>query len=84
MRNQVRLALIMGALCGSVGYAQDDLGGTVQRVGVDLGLYRGFKGTDFIIASQFDASGTMLVDGRMVPVPRYRSQIRWDVGPLRR
>lgn len=83
MRYRVVISLVMVAMVGAVGRAQNDLNTTVHQVGYSLGLYRGFKETDFIIASQFDAAGTMQVGGRVVKIPRYRLQVRWDTPGMR-
>ena len=77
------ISLMMVATFGVVGHAQNTAEQTVHQVGYSLGLYRGFKETDYIIASQFEAAGTMQVGGRTVKVPRYRAQIRWDTQGMR-
>lgn len=83
MRYRVVISLVVVAMLGTVGRAQNDLNSTVHQVGYSLGLYRGFKETDYIIASQFEANGTMQVAGRMVKIPRYRAQVRWDTPGMR-
>ena len=83
MRNRVVIALAVVAVLGAVARAQNSLQQTIHQVGYSLGLLRGLEEKDFIIASQFDATGTMLVGTRMVKVPRYRAQIRWDTPGMR-
>ncbi len=78
MRNRLAFALVAVAVLGSTGRAQD-VKDVIHQGGLTLGILRGLNETDFIVASQFDANGTMLVSGRMVKVPRYRGQMRWDI-----
>jgi hypothetical protein len=77
------ISLVMVAMVGAVGHAQNDLNSTVHQVGYSLGIYRGFKETDYIIASQFEANGTMQVNGQTMKVPRYKLQVRWDTPGMR-
>lgn len=83
MRYRVVISLMVVAMAGMVGRAQNLLDSTVHQIGYTLGLYRGLQETDYIIASQFDAAGTMQVGARTVKVPRYRAQIRWDAPGMR-
>lgn len=87
MWNRVVMAAVVVAMVSAlgpvVGAQNNTLDQTVHQVGYSLGLYRGFKETDYIIASQFDASGTMMVSGRVAKIPRYRAQIRWDTPGMR-
>jgi hypothetical protein len=88
MRNRVVSTAVVASMLvglGAVVRAQDrnSLEQTIHQIGYGLGLYRGFKETDYIIASQFDASGMMMVAGQMVKVPRYRWQVRWDTVAMR-
>lgn len=77
MRNRLATAVVVVTVLGGIGRAQD-VKDVVHQSGLTVGILRGLNETDFIIASQFDANGTMLVSGRMVKVPRYRGQMRWD------
>lgn len=82
MQNRLAIALAVTAVFVGVGRAQDAQE-VAHQAGYSLGLFRGVKETDFIIASQYDAAGKMLVNGRMVEVPRYRAQIRWSIPGMR-
>lgn len=82
MRNPLAMTLVAVAMLGSIGRAQE-VKDVVHRAGYRLGLLRGLDEKDFIVASQYEATGTMLVAGRMVKVPRYHAQIRWDVPGMR-
>jgi hypothetical protein len=82
MRNRLMIALAVPAILVGVGHAQE-AEEAAHAAGYSLGLLRGLLETDYIIASQYDATGTMLVDGRMVEVPRYRAQILWDAPGMR-
>ena len=82
MRNRLVMTLVAVAMLGSLARAQEPKE-VAHRAAYRLGLMRGLDEKDFIIASQFDATGTMLVSGRMVKVPRYRAQIRWDTPGMR-
>lgn len=82
MRNRLVIALALAAILVGVGHAQE-AEEAAHAAGYSLGLLRGLQESDFIIASQYDGSGTMLVDGRMVEVPRYRASIRWDTPGMR-
>ena len=82
MRNRLVIALALAAILAGVGHAQE-AEEAAHASGYSLGLLRGLLETDYIIASQYDGFGTMLVDGEMVEVPRYRASIRWDMPGMR-
>jgi hypothetical protein len=55
----------------------------VRAAAEALGLLRGFEGKDISFSIEYDATGSMLVQGQMTKVPRYRSSIRFDVPGMR-
>ena len=69
MRNRLVIALALATILVGVGHAQE-AEEAAHASGYSLGLLRGLLETDFIIASQYDGAGTMLVDGQMVAVSR--------------
>src|SRR5438105_10551691 len=89
MQNRLAIALIAAAALSSVGHAQgvpakpQAPADAVQAAANGLGLLRGFAGVDISFSIEYDATGSMLVQGKMMKVPRYRSSIRFDVPGMR-
>ena len=76
--------VVLGAVIALSGVGQaQGAADTIQAAADALGLLRGFTATDITIAVQYDATGAVAVQGKLVKVPRYRASYRFDVPGMR-